>query len=236
MPQDTTRTIKMGEGDVVGIVTPVIPFNCIYDVDVGLVELVRNEFRDPDVFNLDLLDSFSDRRRLINYLYQREHFNPLISFMKNPEEEVAKDYYDQFMTKKYDRVLNYSVFTGLYDMISLFPDAEEVSGTIIYANDLEKKVLEEDLDNIKRKLHFIDIYELNDNAKIYNAYFVKSVDDKYFSLFMKFARSVTFYILDYKYNFNDDGELLDTKDTLAAQVAHCPINIINAYNIEKLGG
>jgi len=36
----STRSIVFGQGDVNGIITPLIPFNCVYDLDVGLIRFM----------------------------------------------------------------------------------------------------------------------------------------------------------------------------------------------------
>lgn len=236
MPQNETRVIRRGEGNVIGIITPLFAFNTIYDTDVGLIELVRREYRDPDVFNLDLLDSYTDRRKLIKDLYKRTEQNPLTMFMNNPDEEVASDYYQQFMTQKYDDILKLCVHTGLYNMISMIPAMEEINATIYYTNDIERHYLEKDFKGNLRGISIKELHELNGLFDSFNAYFVRSVFDSEFDFIMHFARSVSIYILDYGYNFDSEGKLLNSKNILEARIAHCILEIINVYNMKLLEG
>ena len=103
-------TIRMGEGNTIGIIKPLVPFNCIVDTDVGLIQLIKTEYRSPDIFNIGLLDSFINNRGIIKLLYHRKTKNPLLPFMNDQEDvATADDLYKQFMEKEYRNIIVKSV-------------------------------------------------------------------------------------------------------------------------------
>ena len=86
-PKEGKWTIKRGDISMIGIIKPLIPFNCIVDTDAGLIDLIRTDYRSPDMFNIGLLDSFKNGNELLKFLYERTVINPIIPFMNNPEDE-----------------------------------------------------------------------------------------------------------------------------------------------------
>lgn len=235
MPENTKQTIKFGEGNTVGFLTPLIFFDCIYDTDVGLIELIRREYRDSSMFNLESLDSFENRRQLIKFLYLRDQPNPILPFMNNKNDiETADDLYNQFMSKEYSNILDLCVRTDLYNALLLFTNAEEIRATVFCKNNLERYLLESDPD--LSDLEIIDSVDLNNKINSFEQFYFKSIYDHTQLNIYNIIRHKVIYYMDYRFNLDDKNNIKDSKQTVAASVARCRLNTISAYNIDKLDG
>ena len=231
----STRTILYGQGDVNGIITPLIPFNCVYDLDFGLVRFM---YENGYTNNTDLLNPIffkpfeTDPRKIIIELYNRKTENPLELFLNNVNE--ADDLYNQFMKSKYEPIIRSSVHTGLYEMITSFKSEKSIKASIIYSNEAEYYMLRED--KLLKHVEFIDLSNLlpRVKSKEFNAFFFKSMDDMYIDILTKYITSSTVYILDFAFNF-DDEELKNTAYNAALRVNRNDINIISVYDKSRLG-
>ena len=100
MSDIVTRNVMFGQGDVNGIITPLIPFNCVYDLDVGIVRFM---YENGYTNNSDLMDTNffkifnKGNRGLISTLYSRVDENPLYLFMN--DQKLADDFYVDLMKK-----------------------------------------------------------------------------------------------------------------------------------------
>lgn len=235
MPENTKQTIKFGEGNTVGFLTPLIFFDCIYDTDVGLIELIRRDYRDSSMFNLESLDSFENRRQLIKFLYLRDQPNPILPFMNNKNDvETADDLYNQFMSKEYSNILDLCVRTDLYNALLLFINAEEIKATVFCKNDLERYLLESDPD--LSDLEIIDSIDLNNKINSFEQFYFKSIYDHTQLNIYNIIRHKVIYYMDYRFNLDNKNNIKDSKQTVAASVARCRLNTISTYNIDKLDG
>lgn len=233
MPKAGKWKIQMGQGDTIGIIRPLVPFNCIFDTDIGMIELIRNEYRSPDIFNIEYLDSFTSNRDLIGILYHRKCLNPLLLFMNNKEDtETADDLYNQFMDTKYVDILQHSVYTGLYKLVSYFNYSEEIAPILAYANDTEEYILSSNktLSNFKR----VNINDIVNTCTDMNVFYFKSASDSYFTISLPILKSKNIMILDYGFNFDEEGGIVATKETATAELNRCQYSIINAYNRKEI--
>lgn len=227
-------TIRMGEGNTVGIIKPLVPFNCIVDTDVGLIQLIKTEYRSPDIFNIGLLDSFINNRGIIKLLYHRKTKNPLLPFMNDQEDvATADDLYKQFMEKEYRNIIIKSVMTGMYKLLYYFTLAEEIAANISYSNPIEEEIINKN--KILKKIRAISIKEIPDRAANLDSFFFKDVEDDYFKASLPVLKSKNITFLDYDYNFDEQGTIATTEETAIAEVNRCRFNIINAYNAKELG-
>lgn len=234
MMNNSIRQVAFGYGDVNGIITPLIPFNCIYDIDFGLVRFM---YENGYTSNKDLIDpSFfdlfkEDTRKVILKLYSREEENPLKLFTK--ENVDADNLYVEFMKNCYKRIIRSSVHTGIYEICSEFKNEKSIKASILYSNEDEYYMLKDDprLEGID----LIDLDQVNKKIKEFNLFFFKSIDDMYIDLFAKKIHSKAVYFLDYKYNFNKQGALKESVYTDILEVNRNILNIINVYDRSRLG-
>lgn len=233
MSQTGTRTVLFGQGDVNGIITPLIPFNCIYDVDFGLV---RYMYENGYTQNDDLLDPGffapfkGDVRKIIAQLYQREDENPLTLFLRNNND--AEELYLEFLQKHYERIIRSSVHTGIYELCVNFKNEKSIKAGIVYSSEAEYYMLSTD-DNLSH-IELIDIDNLKPRMNEFNSFFFRSTNDFYLELFSKFIKSSSIFFLDYNFNLDSSGVKRNTL-TAALRVNRNEINIINTYDHTRLG-
>lgn len=240
MAENKTQIIRPGENvaSMGNLYSPLIPFECLFDTDVGLIQIIRKEYRAGGIFNIDLMDRLSvDRRDLIYYLYTRDNQNPLLSFMIEPDIETATQLYQEFKEKLYDRMIEQGVFTGLFRLCQMFSDAPEVHPYVYYRNLFELNFLkrfESDLKAVK----LVDKDYVNKNKKDFNQFYIKYTDDQYATSLIKFIDHKSIYILGYGFNFELDEEqnlhLRESAGTAGFTVKRNIINIIDAFDLNKL--
>jgi len=231
LPTTGTRVIKMAEGMFRGIIKPLIPFNCIFDTDFGLIQLISQEYRNRDIFNIDYIDSLKTNYDLLYVLYHRNTYNPLIPFMNNPEDiDLAEDLYIQFIEKEYENMVARSIHTGLYNLIGSMRNTEEIITTICYSNDIEKHVFAND--TLLSKIRSINIDNIVEYLSYIDQYYFKATEDLYFYLSCKTLKSNSVYILDYDFNFEnkEKGILKQSREIGVALANRCVINIIGAFD------
>jgi len=227
------KTIKYGEGGLAGNYSPLIPFSCIFDIPVGLIILISKEYRAGDIFNIEKIDSLlKDRRDLIFYLYQRRLENPLLEFMIHPNFEEAEDMYKQFMNTRYKDILNNCVHTGIYELCLLLKDNNDIDLGIYYTRKEELELLESDPE--LQSIHFLDGRELIEKIDNFSQFFINTLYGSFIVGLMKRLTHRNIYVLDYKYNFNEDGEFVDAPSVIAFESERNTLNIINAYDISRL--
>ena len=76
--------------------TPLISFHAIVDIDVGLINLIKQEYLDERVFNKDFFTQ--PIYAIIADRYYRKERNPLLVFAKNKKDtETLNGYYEVFL-------------------------------------------------------------------------------------------------------------------------------------------
>ena len=77
-----------------------LPFELIYDIDVGLVKFIRNNYQDSDIFKDYLFDMDDDE--IVGNLTTRMYENPLYGLSKDEiDHSEIDELYDDFIKTKY---------------------------------------------------------------------------------------------------------------------------------------
>ena len=236
MAQVETKTVelKWGERSTSNVMTLLIPFNCIVDTMVGLVNLINKEYNHPNVFKSDLIAELClNIKELVSWLYKREYLNPIYSLMNSPEEQVANDYYEEFIDERYPDILELSVFTEIFNLIQVFrANNDDIKITIAYSEECEKNFLSgfEEFNDIP----LVSYFELDDKLDHYNQFYFNSVYDPLLYHVAPRINHKSIYILDYKYNYDENGELEMTLGIQGLMVQLCKVSTISAYIQNKL--
>lgn len=180
-----------------------VSFDTILDLDTGLVELIRKEYADPNIFDIELL-KLPDVV-LYSNLYYRPYKNPLYTIrnrnMKLTKENVQllDDYYIEFMQEEYDNILRLSKRTDIDELVSTFNSSKDVVVHIMVETDREA----EQIKTIDIISGIPIVYKAN--IGINNSF--NQVYLKYFSDYEKLPETIcntTFYISDCGVNLNVD--------------------------------
>lgn len=181
--------------------SPLISFNALYDLDIGVINLVRKEYLDERVFDKEIFKQYKYTHDLIRYLYYRNEYNPLYLFAKPEiEKEMLDAFYKQFLERRMETIIDLSVTTELFNLIPLFNETKDIFCTILYYDEYQKKELERnELINKNRLIHYSGL-----NSKIissYTQYFIKDINE--FDYFPPINGSKTFYVSSFRPNIED---------------------------------
>ena len=122
------------------VLNPIIPFDLIVDIDVGLIKMIDKRYHNTDTFYSSLLSA--PIKNLTYLLYNREDRNPLSIVMKEKNKDLMDDYYKQFMEQEYQNILENSSITNMYHFISLCTTSDgNVNPTILCSNEMERNYL-----------------------------------------------------------------------------------------------
>lgn len=205
---------------------PLISFNTIFDIDVGLIQLIYDEYLEPKVFNVDTFNK--SLKDIIKLLYYRTEKNPLYLFANNNiSRDVLDQYYKEFTTKCMDDILSRVVSTEVINMIQLFVSSKEISPSILYYSEKQKEIL--DGEPILQRIPKISFKELNSSTiNSFNQFFFKDIDElkPFIDCKMK-----TFYISNLWLNLNKERDDFRETEELKKIIGHRNhVNIFTLYN------
>ena len=91
-----------------------IDINMIIDIDFGVLNLIRSDYLDKDVFDIEWFQNNSKIRDMVLSLYIRESINPLDLCCKNIIlQSVKDDLYNEIISTKKKEILEVSMLTEL---------------------------------------------------------------------------------------------------------------------------
>ena len=207
-----------------------IEFDCYVDTEFGLLQLVKKNFLDKDVFNINKLYNQSPRKLILS-LIDREERNPL-SVIAN--EGVSKkdldDYYNEFMKDEYKNILNLSVTTEIKSLIELMKTEPGIHVTFLCKNEDEVNILKDDssTDNCK----FIMEDPNNDYSK-FTAFYFKYMDENVLRYLYKYK---AYYFSKYRLNFDKEFNMVEPEIVNKIILRGGTIEILDLYNKSYLMG
>lgn len=203
-----------------------VSFDMIFDVDYGLIQLIRNE-------NYNKLDTFKSGIYNLNDLYlhqllsEREEENPLSIIIYNKYKNQMNSFYNQFITNKYENILKYTIPTDLYNLINVYKKTNLVSIDILCRNKLQEQFIDNHCKFSRIMVEDLSKLDLSKYDTLYIKYFKNALSIKN-KLIGK-----NLYIANYKWNLNKDDNILpksEIRDVLSDALS---ISVIDIYNKEK---
>lgn len=181
-----------------GNLSILIPFDLIINTEYGLIQYIRAEYSDNDIWNQQAI-SLLDEESIIIDLLDRAEKNPLFIIANdyNNDKESLDNLYIEFMNKTYKDILSYSNKTKLYNAIVVWVDmSQTISITILCKNKLEIDYIKS-LPKFKKCNVIMDTKPLSEiNLSNYNTIYIKDADD----LIDTKIRGKNIYIAAYLYN------------------------------------
>ena len=195
-----------------------ISMNALVDIDIGLIKLIREQYLDPSVFNVELLSSASIID-VINTTYMRTDQNPLYDFASITDKKTLDEYYVEFFTTVYNDIYDRSTYTDILHLIDLFIDTNEMDVSILYYNDYALSQFKKDQENgvLSPDVEFV-------NAKTARTKDLDNFDQFYFRSIYELdklqlsdlKRSKTFYISSFRPNYYPENLQLRKTEALNA--------------------
>lgn len=183
-------------------INSIIPFDMIFDTEMGIMKLIEFHYTRSNIFNYDALGK-DDLTKL--FLMQRDNWNPLsIICDEEVSQEDKDDMYKQFMEREYEKILLYSPNTALYDMLNVVYRNDQIKFTVVCKTEEELDFLNKRHCKVYRAI-IGDIFNdelLSENPNIY----IKYIKDLYQQ--PKNFSHKSLYIGDYEFNRKEiDGTL-----------------------------
>lgn len=211
--------------------TPLLSFDTILDLDTGLVNLIKDQYLDTDIFNKELLSLHEND--LYSYIYFRPCINPLFTIrnsnMELNEENIKllDDYYMEFMETKYEDILKYSRRTSMVNLVETFNTSKDIKVSIMVQNELEEKQIK--TNDILSKIPIVYIDNIIDDNS-YNQIYLKYIYD--IELFDELPSNITFYFSDCGVNL-DEGFKIKKQNVDYIKKAVSNKNQFSIYNMYR---
>jgi hypothetical protein len=151
---------------------PLYNFKTIFDIDFGLIRLIRDEYR-ANIFDLSVLDL--PDQELKQKLVDRTDMNPLsICIETDMDGEEMMDLYNQFINQRYPDILERSAFTGIGELFVSSPVVlSDITTSVVFSNDLERAHLKKKLKEAKIDMEYKEYDQKNMNCKGFDPIVIK---------------------------------------------------------------
>lgn len=202
-----------------------IPFELLFDLDFGLLQVVNKYFHNNDIFYLSL---FNDPDELIKLLALRNDPNPLSVIIDSKiSKEECDNLYNQFMEKEFDKIFENSNKLLCYDVVRLSLDSGGVVNmTVLCKNEKQQQLLNKYLPKAKTVIYSKDM-----DISLYGTIYVKNIYDLYN---YKQLSGKNLYVPNYPFNLekNEWGFVTTILSVSVDFINDNIIKIFNPYDIE----
>ena len=215
--------------------TPLISFEALVDIDIGIINYVLKEFRNPIYFDLERVDKLS-RIEIIGLLYKRKVKNPLSILIKDNLSESDIIFLDkcyvELLHDKYNEILPSSLSTGFINVLDSFSKIGDINPTILYYNDYQKIIIENN--SIMSKVRSVSLDELSYRSKDnYSQFYFKELDEAV--PFMKLTGK-TFYFSTSGLNLNEENNDIKDHEVIREFIYNGDmVSVFDMYRMDIIG-
>lgn len=213
--------------------TILIAFDMIADTEIGLIRMIKEKYNDESIFYPGILEM--DDANLIYNLHMRKNDNPLFVAVKDDENQEQMDsYYNEFMEKEYDSILENSILTPILKLISTFISSNGIVNVDILCKNKQEEQYIKRIEGLEKCGVIIqDDYSKVDISK-YDGIYIKVFKD---ILKFKNLTTKTIFLANYKFNLKEtdnDGIEVPLPEVSIEIVSSNVLKIIDIYSIDKL--
>ena len=203
-PDGTKKEIESSSSDeknaASGYHNYLIMFNAVIDLDFSILRMIQAEYNNPEFIDQSVM--YMTSKEVKHLLINREDPNPLTICIKN--KKLADNIYKEIMLKRYSDLLKedkYLAITGIFFLISVFSNMNNVHVNILCTSEEEKKVI--------RKYHSkVNVIVMEDPSDInldeYTEFIFKNKNDVY--KFKNKFNEKRVILLNYKFNTTFDDK------------------------------
>lgn len=135
-PDGTKTEIK--NDPATGYHNYLIPFNVLMDLDFSILKMIQEEYNNPKYINQDIMHM--DVKQIKSTLLNRDEINPVTVCIK--DKTIADNIYNEIMNTRYSDLLNkYMSVTGLFFLISVYTNMENVHVTVLCTSKEEEDII-----------------------------------------------------------------------------------------------
>lgn len=180
-----------------------ISFDALFDMDIGLIQLIKEKYASPDVFDLDKLNQ--SNYSILKSMVERDNINPLYTIAKEDiSHNELDEFYKQFLDQEYEVIFDKAIYTDLLNLLGVVKGDNGIEAEIVYYNDKQKELL--DKDNETSNIHKVFVKDIYKNDKFnsykYDFVYLKSLDEL---LNFPMLESSIIYIARYGFNINEEN-------------------------------
>ncbi len=215
-----------------------ISVNALIDIDIGLYLLIKDEYLDPDIFDVDFFNS-SNMLKFISTSYLRVDDNPLYNVSVSTDHNLLDEYYAQFITDKYNEIYDKSVYTDIIKLLFMFCEVGELNTSILYYKDYSFDMLQKDIESgvLPKNISLVDAKTLKGrDLDKYNQIYLRSIHEFDVLPLNSFTTPKNFYISSFGPNYDSKG-LLKRNNSLSrvmfGKLMH-DITIFDMYDLSNL--
>jgi hypothetical protein len=215
-----------------------ISINALVDIDIGLFTLIRDEYLDPSVFNLDYFKN-SNILDFIKTTYFRHTDNPLYA-ISNIDHDTLDEYYMEFYKTQFEAIYDRSTYTDILHIIKLFLESKEIEVSVLYYKDYCRGKLENDQANgvLDPRVNLVDAKLLRGNQiNDYNEIYLRSITEFDALPIKSLMGPKNFYISSFGPNFSElTGKIIRTEglNTIMTSKLMHEISIFEMYDTNNL--
>lgn len=205
---------------------PLISFYSIVDTDIGLMNLIHNEYLDKTVFNWDFFYD-DDFYKKISSIYYRSDKNLLRVFANDKSNPRLDEYYKDFIETCQSKILDYSITTEILTLIDTFNMTQEIRPTLLCYTKEQIEVLEDE--PLLSKNNKVLLSSMTEEEKLsFSQYFFCDIEEIYnFSE----CRLKTIYISSKGTNLTEDGADIKDDPIISTLIQHANhISIFDMYS------
>lgn len=231
--EKSRTSIQRSDLNTFGVLKPIVGFNTLIDIDVGLLIAYGRENR-----SLPFYQKYGTMNLLTRVVYGREKENPFTLLYSDKDERELNGLYAEWMKNKYDLVLKYSIPTEIISLIGIWRKLGSVKTAILCRSQQESDYISQfrSLSQCNKIIIDKDL-----NLMEYQQYYFKSAEDDYIHEAVKtIGAAKTVYIANYKFNllYHDElaAPILSPSIEKVYEGRGNKISIIDLYNRKKLYG
>lgn len=173
-----------------------IPFDMIFDTELGLLKLILTRYMDEEEFNVGMLNHPDGVLKFL--LNGRASKNPLTDFVVR--EEDADFYYNEFIAKKYNEILEFSQDTAIAKFVKKMLPVSTLNVTAMCSTEGETIMLDEYFnEGLEYVLVDYDDLENSIDLRSYDTIYVKNIEDLY--LYKQSLAGKNIYMASYLHNY-----------------------------------
>lgn len=176
-----------------------IEFSCIFDTDFGILETIKQKYRNPKYIDIEYLDKV-DKDILLYSLSKREKENPLSLVINEKYIDSMDILLEDFNKNELNNIYKNSQKTNLYNLMIIYLSTKQIKVTVLCKNKIEGEIIK----NINKPFNTIIQPKYEDiDLDEFDCIFVKEFKDV---LKFKNVRLKHIYICRYYFNLEKNEE------------------------------
>ena len=207
--------------------TLLIPFDMIIDTDYGIIQVVKEKYKDNKYMNKNILTAMDEENILFSMLVGRLDSNIMRLLLKPEYKNSAENLYKQIKDADYLDIINKSCITNIAMLVEEYMKTNLFEITLWCRNAIEKKFMQKELPKLNiivaNNLSMIDLLP-------YDAIFLKDIKD---------AKNLnttgrTIYMGNYRFNYEEPPEEQNVHKVgplMGYVPANTEVKAVDVYNI-----